>query len=159
MHQPMPDIHARSLIFRRRMKSSEARTMAVAPSLGGLMSIRWTGHAMTSLLSTSSTVIFGSASRLNGLACHVDAVDRVRRGPVDDHVDVRSGQAPGVEGHLGRLEAHLLARLLKAATEQGHPRADHPDLPHWPTPRTATAPVADGMYRQDCATPTRTPSI
>src|SRR5205814_2369774 len=86
------------------------------------------------------------------------AVDRVRRGPVDDHVDVRPGQARGVEGHLGRLEAHLLARLLKAATEQGHPRADHPDLPHWPTPRTATAPVADGMYRQDCATPTRTPS-
>ena len=92
-------------------------------------------------------------------AFHVDAVERVRRGPVDDHVDVRPGQARGVEGHLGRLEAHLLARLLKAATEQGHPRADHPDLPHWPTPRTATAPVADGMYRQDCATPTRTPSI
>ena len=92
-------------------------------------------------------------------AFHVDAVERVRRGPVNDHVDVRPSEPRGVEGHLGRLEAHLLAGLLEAPAEQGHPRADDADLPHWPAPRMATAPVADGMNRHDCARPTRTPSI
>ena len=66
MHQPTPEIHARSLIFRRRMKSSDARTTAEAPSLGGLMSNRCTGQAITSLARTSSTVMFGSASWAQG---------------------------------------------------------------------------------------------
>src|SRR5213594_4157111 len=66
MHQPTPDTHARSLIRRFRMKSSDARTTAEAPSLGGLMSSRWTGHAITSLFRTSSTVMFGSASWAHG---------------------------------------------------------------------------------------------
>ena len=39
---------------------------ADAPSLGGLMSSRWTGHAITSLFKTSSTVMFGSASWAHG---------------------------------------------------------------------------------------------
>src|SRR6266705_1519796 len=66
MHHPTPEIHARSLIRRRRMKSSDASTTADAPSLGGLMSSRCTGHAMTSLFRTSSTVMFGSASWAHG---------------------------------------------------------------------------------------------
>src|SRR5207247_10685880 len=92
------------------------------------------------------------------LALHVDAVEGVRRGPVHDHVDVRPGEARGIEGHLRGLEAHLFAGLLQPPAEEGHPRADDPDLLHLPTPRTATAPVALGTNRQDWATPTRTPS-
>ncbi len=66
MHHPTPLTQALSCTFRLRMKSSEAMTTAEAPSLGGLMSRRFTGHAMTSLFITSSTVMFGSASCAHG---------------------------------------------------------------------------------------------
>src|SRR5207253_3097660 len=92
-------------------------------------------------------------------ALHVNAIEGVRRAPVHDHVDVRAGEARRVERHLGRFEAHLLPGLLQPPTEEGHPCADHPDLLHRPTPRTATAPVALGTNRQDWAMPTRAPSI
>src|SRR2546430_5090775 len=271
MHQPTPEIHARSLIFRRRMKSSDARTTAEAPSLGGLMSNRCTGQAILArqdvlhgdvgvrqlgarMADRVPLVLHRDAGdvfllhpvhvhvtvhlhredphqvrpqgpvqdrvpdvredalrvRLAGghlllvhdqdhigearghmppardraedagpaagedpcvrlaitaaavrevLALHVDAIEGVRRGPVYDHVDVRPGETRGVEGHLRRLEAHLLPGLLQPPAEERHPRTDHADLLHRPTPRTATAPVALGTNRQDCARPTRTPSI
>src|SRR5439155_24630772 len=44
------------------------------------------------------------------------------------------------------------------AAEEGHAGPDDANLAHAPIPRTATAPVALGMKRHDCATPTRTPS-
>ncbi len=65
MDQPTPSIHT-GVSLARRATSSLARTRAEAPSLGGLMSSRCTGHAMTSEFSTSSTVMEGSASWAHG---------------------------------------------------------------------------------------------
>src|SRR5207247_10591727 len=87
-----------------------------------------------------------------------ESVEGVRGGAADDGVDVGPRQPRGVERHLRGLEAHLFAGLLEAATEERHARPDDADLPHRPTPRTATAPVALGTNRQDWATPTWTPS-
>jgi len=92
------------------------------------------------------------------LALHRDSIEGVRGGAADDGVDVGPRQPRGVERHLRGLEAHLFAGLLEAATEERHARPDDADLPHRPTPRTATAPVALGTNRHDWATPTWTPS-
>src|SRR2546426_2220681 len=92
------------------------------------------------------------------LAFHRDPVECIRRGPADDHVHTGAGEPGRIEGHLRRLEAHFLPGLLEPPPEERHPGPDHTDLGHEPAPRTATAPVALGMNRHDCATPTRTPS-
>src|SRR3989449_8766084 len=63
-----------------------------------------------------------------------------------------------MEPHFGRLETPSLPVLLEPPAEERHPGPDHPDLRPGPAPRTATAPVALGMNRHDCATPARTPS-
>src|SRR5207244_13189986 len=69
-----------------------------------------------------------------------------------------AGWSRRTERHRRRLEGELLAGLFEPAAEERHAGPDHADLRHAPTPRTATAPVALGMNRHDCATPTRTPS-
>src|SRR5437867_4642240 len=92
------------------------------------------------------------------LAFHRAPVEGIRRGPADDHVHIAAGEPRRIEGHLRRLEAHFLAGLLEPPAEERHAGPDHTDLGHGPAPRTATAPVALGMNRHDCATPARTPS-
>src|SRR5881396_3694890 len=92
------------------------------------------------------------------LAFHRDAVEGIRRGPADDHVHIGAGEPGRIEGHLRRLEAHLLAGLLEAPPEERHAGPNDADFRHGPAPRTATAPVVLGTNRHDCATPTRTPS-
>src|SRR2546428_11698115 len=92
------------------------------------------------------------------LAFHRDPVEGIRRGPTDDHVHIGAGEPGRIEGHLRGLEAHFLPGLLEPPPEERHAGPNHADPGHGPAPRTATAPVALGLNRHDCATPARTPS-